>query len=108
MPEIFYQEARRSLRQAVFNGQLGDVIIEHCRYEINTQNDKNSELGGGINAAVEFESAQLLDHLFLNIPAAAYVENFLQTFKEYPPRQRAEGITFQQTIEKMQEAAGGQ
>jgi arylsulfatase A-like enzyme len=49
-----------------------------------------------------------MDHLFLNIPAAAYVEGFLQTFKEFPPRQRAEGITFQRTIEEMQDAAVGQ
>ena len=49
-----------------------------------------------------------LDHLFLNIPAMAYAENFLQTFKEYPPRQRAEGMAFEQIIEKLQQGAGGQ
>jgi len=49
-----------------------------------------------------------IDHMFLNIPAMAYLENFLQTFKEFPPRQRAEGMTFEQTIERLRQNAGGQ
>jgi arylsulfatase A-like enzyme len=49
-----------------------------------------------------------VDHMFLNIPAVAYVENFLQTFEEYPPRQKAEGMAIQQTIEKLRQGAAGQ
>ncbi len=49
-----------------------------------------------------------MDHLFLNIPAVAYVEKFLETFKDYPPRQKAEGMAIQQTLEKLQQAGGGQ
>jgi arylsulfatase A-like enzyme len=45
-----------------------------------------------------------IDHLFLNIPAGAYIEQFLATFKEYPPRQVAEGMDFQQTIEKLKQS----
>ncbi len=49
-----------------------------------------------------------IDHMFLNIPAMAYAEKFLETFKEFPPRQRAEGMAFEQTIEKLQQSALGQ
>ncbi len=49
-----------------------------------------------------------IDHMFLNIPAVAYVEAFLQTFKEYPPRQKAEGMAIQQTIGKLRQGAAGQ
>ena len=48
------------------------------------------------------------ENLFLNIPAVAYVEQFLATFKEYPPRQKAEGMAIQQTIEMLRQGAGGQ
>lgn len=34
-----------------------------------------------------------LDHAFLLVPAQAHVANFLQTFKEFPPRQRAASFT---------------
>jgi len=45
--------------------------------------------------------------LFLNIPAVGYVEEFLETFKDYPPRQKAEGMAIQQTLEKLKQGAGG-
>lgn len=44
-----------------------------------------------------------IDHLFLNIAAAAFIEKFLATFKEYPPRQLAEGMDIQQTIQKLKQ-----
>lgn len=29
-----------------------------------------------------------LEHMFVIVPAAAYVGNWLQSFKEFPPRQK--------------------
>ncbi len=49
----------------------------------------------------------LLDHMFLNIPAMAYVSKFLETFKDYPPRQKPEGMDFDEVLKKMQESAVG-
>jgi len=42
-----------------------------------------------------------LDHAFLLIPAQAYVGNFLETFKEFPPRQKAASFTIDQVLEKL-------
>jgi arylsulfatase len=39
--------------------------------------------------------------------AAGIVEDFLATFREYPPRQRAATFTIDQALEKMQAAMGG-
>lgn len=43
----------------------------------------------------------LLDHLFLFIPAQGYVLAFLETFQEFPPRQRAASFTVDQVLEKL-------
>jgi arylsulfatase A-like enzyme len=44
----------------------------------------------------------LLDRAFLLVPAQAYVGNFLATFKDYPPRQKAASFSLDQVMEKMQ------
>jgi arylsulfatase A-like enzyme len=49
----------------------------------------------------------VIDHMFLNIPAMAGVSKFLETFKEYPPRQKPEGMDFDEVLKKMQESAVG-
>jgi len=43
----------------------------------------------------------LLDHVFFLVPAQAYVGAFLQTFQEYPPRQRAASFSLDQVMEKL-------
>ena len=43
----------------------------------------------------------LLDRAFLLVPAQAYVGKFLQTFKEFPPRQKAASFTLDQVMEKI-------
>ena len=48
----------------------------------------------------------LLDHVFLLVPAQAIVGQFLATFKEFPPRQKAASFTIDQVMEKLSEAAG--
>ena len=42
-----------------------------------------------------------LDHAFLLVPAQAYVGQFLATFKEFPPRQKAASFTVDQVMEKL-------
>jgi len=42
-----------------------------------------------------------LDHVFLLLPAANYVGQFLETFKEFPPRQKPASFTIDQVLEKL-------
>jgi arylsulfatase A-like enzyme len=46
-----------------------------------------------------------LDHDYLVLAATAIVVPFLETFKEFPPRQKAASFTIDQALEKMNEAA---
>jgi arylsulfatase len=43
----------------------------------------------------------MLDHAFLLVPAQTYVAQFLSTFKEYPPRQKAASFSLDDVMEKM-------
>jgi len=43
----------------------------------------------------------MLDRAFLLVPAQAYVGQFLETFKEYPPRQKAASFSLDQVMEKL-------
>jgi len=47
-----------------------------------------------------------LDHAYLLLPAADYVGQFLQTFKEFPPRQKAASFTIDQVLEQLKVPAG--
>lgn len=42
-----------------------------------------------------------LDHDYLLLPAQTIVQQFLATFKDYPPRQKAASFTIDQIVEKM-------
>ena len=43
----------------------------------------------------------LLDRAFLLVPAQAYVGQFLQTFKDFPPRQKPEKWNLSEVMERM-------
>ena len=43
----------------------------------------------------------LLDRAFLLVPAQAYVGKFLETFKEFPPRQKAASFSLDQVMESL-------
>ena len=45
----------------------------------------------------------LIDHLFLLVPAQAYVGQFLQTFREFPPRQKPASFSFDQVLQSLQQ-----
>jgi arylsulfatase len=45
----------------------------------------------------------LLDHVYLLVPAQGMVGNFLATFKEFPPRQKAASFSVDQVMEKLTE-----
>ncbi len=49
----------------------------------------------------------LLDHIPQVLAAQAIVLPFLETFKEFPPRQKAASFTIDQALAKMSEAASG-
>jgi arylsulfatase A-like enzyme len=48
-----------------------------------------------------------MDHIFLVIPAQGIVGEFLQTFAEFPPRQKAASFTIDQVLDKLTEATTG-
>ena len=50
----------------------------------------------------------MLDHIFLLVPAQAMVGEFLATFKEFPPAQKAASFSIDQVMEKIESAAAGQ
>jgi arylsulfatase len=50
----------------------------------------------------------LIDRVFLLVPAQAYVGKFLETFKEFPPRQEAPSFTVLNAMEKLQQSFGSQ
>jgi arylsulfatase len=50
----------------------------------------------------------LLDRAYLLVPAQTYVGNFLASFKEFPPRQKAASFSLDQVMEKMKGPAGAQ
>ncbi len=44
------------------------------------------------------------DRIFLLVPAQAYIANFLQTFQEFPPRQKPGSFNLDQVLAKLQTA----
>jgi arylsulfatase len=48
----------------------------------------------------------LLDRAYLLVPAQAYVGQFLATFQEFPPRQKAASFSLDQVMEQLQENIG--
>ncbi|NIA69281.1 arylsulfatase [Pelagibius litoralis] len=50
----------------------------------------------------------VIDRVYLMIPAQVYVGNFLSTFQEFPPRQKAASFSIDQVMEKLQAGAGSQ
>ncbi len=47
-----------------------------------------------------------LDHAFMLMPAQSLVGQFLATFRDYPPRQKAASFTIQQILDKMSQPRG--
>ena len=45
----------------------------------------------------------IFDHLYLLVPAQKIVGDFLATFKDYPPRQKAASFALDQVLGKLQE-----
>jgi arylsulfatase len=47
-----------------------------------------------------------LDRPYMLLPAATYVGEFLKTFKDYPPRQKAASFSLDKVMDKLQESSG--
>jgi arylsulfatase len=43
----------------------------------------------------------MMSRIYLLVPAQVYVGNFLESFKEYPPRMKAASFSIDQVVEKM-------
>jgi arylsulfatase A-like enzyme len=50
----------------------------------------------------------LIDHAFLLVPAQDYVAQFLATFKEFPPRQKAASFSLDDVMEQLEQPGGAQ
>ena len=48
----------------------------------------------------------MIDRAYLLVPAQAYVGNFLSTFQEFPPRQKAASFSLDQVMEKLTPKGG--
>jgi arylsulfatase len=48
----------------------------------------------------------LFQRIYLMVPAQAYVGKFLKTFKEYPPRQKADTFNLDAVMKSLEENAG--
>ena len=48
----------------------------------------------------------LIDRAYFLVPAQAYVGQFLETFQEYPPRQKAASFSLDQVMEKLSTSGG--
>ena len=46
----------------------------------------------------------ILDNAYIVLAATAVVTQFLETFKEFPPRQKAASFTIDQVVEKLEAA----
>jgi arylsulfatase len=49
----------------------------------------------------------MLDRAFLYVPAQTYVAQFLETFKDFPPRQKAASFSLDQVMEQLTVGGGG-
>ncbi len=47
-----------------------------------------------------------IDHLFVMVPAQQYVGQFLATFKEFPPSQKAGSFSLDQVLDSLSKGAG--
>jgi len=45
----------------------------------------------------------MIDRIYLLVPAQAYIGQFLMTFKDFPPRQKAASFSLDQVMQKLQE-----
>ncbi|GAK84217.1 arylsulfatase [Vibrio ponticus] len=45
----------------------------------------------------------MIDRAYMLVPAQAYVGKFLETFQDYPPRQKPASFSLEQVMEKLQE-----
>lgn len=48
-----------------------------------------------------------LDHMFFTVPASTYVMKFLDTFKEFPPRQQPAKSHIEAVLSRLEQAAAG-
>jgi arylsulfatase A-like enzyme len=49
----------------------------------------------------------MINHIYLFVPAQKPVGDFLKTFVEYPPRQKAASFSIDQVLEKLSQHGGG-
>ena len=90
------------IRQALYSGGkvFTGIRIARMYREYSAEGVRTAKQG--VCAEVEIAYYDwLLDRAYLLVPAQAYVGNFLTTFKEFPPRQKAASFSLDQVMEKL-------
>ncbi len=49
----------------------------------------------------------MIDRAFMLVPAQAYVGKFLATFKDFPPRMKADSFSLDKVMETLKQGASG-
>jgi arylsulfatase len=49
----------------------------------------------------------MIDRAYMLVPAQAYVGQFLETFREFPPRMEAASFSLEKVMKKLTEGSGG-
>ena len=85
------------------NGELLTPTTMRCPYIFNLRTDPYEHAQITSNIYYDW----MFRRIYLLVPAQAAVGEFLSTFKEFPPRQKAASFSLDEVIDKMTEASKG-
>jgi arylsulfatase len=78
-------------------------VVLRCPYIFNLRMDPYEHAQITSNTYYDW----MFRHVYLLVPAQAMVAEFLNTFKEFPPRQKAASFSLDQVIETLTDASTG-
>ncbi len=98
LPYLTGQEARSPRVEYFYFSDEGDLMgLRYDNWKIAFRTDPFERASITSNTYYDW----LLDHAFLLVPSQAVVGQFLATFKDYPPRQKAASFTITQVLQKL-------
>ena len=97
--KIIFMEQRA---EATFQAWIEPFVPLRVPYIINLRRDPYERALITSNTYFDW----MIDRAYMLVPAQAYVAEFLQTFKKYPPRQKAASFSLDQVMEQMSQGTG--
>jgi arylsulfatase len=97
--KIIFMEQRA---EATFQAWIEPFVPLRVPYIINLRRDPYERALITSNTYFDW----MIDRAYMLVPAQAYVAEFLQTFKKYPPRQKAASFSLDQVMEQMEQGTG--